>query len=238
MADSEDQITLKKRARRRLVGAVALLTFIVIALPMVFDKESKPLSRDISVQIPNPDSSEFQHKMVPTPPSVPSSLPGASTPVPTPVAPAASSATTPTPAPTAQVMPVPVPPQLKSGPDQHKAAPTQPKAVPEQTKPATDNAKSPAAPAATPAATVAEKSAPAKGGWMVKLGTYSDASNAKRFEAKLTSAKIRFHADPIDTEKGSGTRFWAGPYADRAAAEKARDKIRKSGFPDAVAAEK
>lgn len=73
---------------------------------------------------------------------------------------------------------------------------------------------------------------------MVKLGMYSDASNAKRFEARLTSAKIKFHADPVDTGKGSGTRFWAGPYADRAAAEKARDHIRKSGFPDAVAAEK
>jgi DedD protein len=239
MADSEDQITLKKRARRRLVGAVALLTFIVIALPMVFDKESKPLSRDISVQIPNPDSSEFQHKMVPTPPSVPLSLPSTSAPAPSTAAPAASPAPAPTPPPTAQAMPVPAPPPLKSAPAQSKSVPAQPKAAPEQPKPANppvaDNSRP--VPAAAPAQAVA-KSSPPKGGWMVKLGTYSDANNAKRFEAKLTSAKVKFHADPVDTDKGNGTRFWAGPYADRAAAEKARDKIRKSGFPDAVAAEK
>jgi DedD protein len=235
MADSEDQITLKKRARRRLVGAIALLTFIVIALPMVFDKESKPLSRDISVQIPNPDSSEFQHKLVPTPPSVPSSLPATSPPAVSGVAPTTTPAA-PTPAPPAQVVQVPV-----TAPAAPKATPPLPKSAPEQTKPAVDNAKLPAAPAASaapPAPGATAKSSPPKGGWMVKLGTYSDASNAKRFEAKLTSAKIKFHADPVDTEKGSGTRFWAGPYADRAAAENMRDKIRKAGFPDAVAAEK
>jgi DedD protein len=239
MADSEDQLTLKKRARRRLVGAVALLIFIVIALPMVFDKDSKPLSRDISVQIPNPDSSEFQHKMVPTPPSVPASLPGAS-------ATTAAAGTLPSPpavgptaTPSAPILQAPV-----TAPTVPKAVPAQPKAAPVQPKPvtptATDNTKSPPAPAAnaSPPAPVASSKPAPQGAWMVKLGTYSEAGNAKRFEAKLTSAKIKFHADPVDTDKGTVTRFWAGPYADRAAAEKARDKIRKSGFPDAVAAEK
>jgi len=124
-------------------------------------------------------------------------------------------------------------------------APAAPRPAPAQTKaasaPAADTAKSApasvagAAPAAPPASA---KSAPPQGAWMVKLGTFSDAGNAKRLEAKLTSAKIKFHADPVDTDKGTATRFWTGPYADRSAAEKARDKIRKSGFPEAVAAEK
>ena len=45
----------KKRARRRLVGAVALVLAAVIVLPMVLDSEPKPLADDISIQIPSRD---------------------------------------------------------------------------------------------------------------------------------------------------------------------------------------
>ena len=45
----------KKRARRRLVGAVALVIAAVIGLPMVFDSEPKPLPDDIAIQIPSKD---------------------------------------------------------------------------------------------------------------------------------------------------------------------------------------
>ncbi|QRX82559.1 SPOR domain-containing protein [Glaciimonas sp. PAMC28666] len=45
----------KKRARRRLVGAVALVLAVVIVLPMVLDSEPKPLVSDISIQIPPRD---------------------------------------------------------------------------------------------------------------------------------------------------------------------------------------
>lgn len=46
----------KKRARRRLVGAVALVLAAVIGLPMILDSEPKPLSDDISIQIPSKDT--------------------------------------------------------------------------------------------------------------------------------------------------------------------------------------
>ncbi len=45
----------KKRARRRLVGAVALVLAAVIGLPMVLDSEPKPLADDIAIQIPSQD---------------------------------------------------------------------------------------------------------------------------------------------------------------------------------------
>lgn len=45
----------KKRARRRLVGAVALVLAVIIGLPMVLDSEPKPLAEDISIQIPPKD---------------------------------------------------------------------------------------------------------------------------------------------------------------------------------------
>jgi len=45
----------KKRARRRLIGAVALALAVVIVLPMILDSEPKPLNDDIAIQIPSKD---------------------------------------------------------------------------------------------------------------------------------------------------------------------------------------
>ncbi len=45
----------KKRARRRLVGAIALALAVAIGLPMVLDSEPKPLANDIAIQIPAKD---------------------------------------------------------------------------------------------------------------------------------------------------------------------------------------
>ena len=45
----------KKRARRRLVGAIALALLVAIGLPMVLDSEPKPLASDIDIKIPSKD---------------------------------------------------------------------------------------------------------------------------------------------------------------------------------------
>ena len=45
----------KKRARRRLVGAVALVLAAIIGLPMILDAEQKPLNDDVVIQIPSKD---------------------------------------------------------------------------------------------------------------------------------------------------------------------------------------
>ncbi len=43
----------KKRARRRLVGAVALALGVAIGLPMILDAEEKPRGTDIDIRIPS-----------------------------------------------------------------------------------------------------------------------------------------------------------------------------------------
>jgi DedD protein len=45
----------KKRARRRLVGAIALALAAAVGLPMLLDSEPKPLAGDIAIQIPSKD---------------------------------------------------------------------------------------------------------------------------------------------------------------------------------------
>ncbi|MGB0126187.1 MAG: SPOR domain-containing protein [Rhodocyclaceae bacterium] len=56
IADRDAHLELKKRARRRLVGATALALLAAIILPMVMDQEPKPVSREIQVRIPSRDA--------------------------------------------------------------------------------------------------------------------------------------------------------------------------------------
>ncbi|MEK7361757.1 MAG: SPOR domain-containing protein [Pseudomonadota bacterium] len=68
MAESEEALQLKRRARRRLVGAIALVTFVVIILPLILDKEPGPAGPPLSVQIPNQESTGFNTRVVPPAP--------------------------------------------------------------------------------------------------------------------------------------------------------------------------
>lgn len=67
-ADAELQ--LKKRARRRLVGATALALLAVIVLPMVMDREPRPPAQDIQLRIPHPESTTLPPLHPPAAPPV------------------------------------------------------------------------------------------------------------------------------------------------------------------------
>lgn len=65
---SEQEIQFRKRARRRLVGAVALVLLMITVLPMVLDDQppSMPQS-DIAISIPSQDGDDFTSRIVPVP---------------------------------------------------------------------------------------------------------------------------------------------------------------------------
>jgi DedD protein len=48
---SEEELQLRKRARRRLVGAIALVVIAVIVLPLVLDHEPRQPLRDVQVEM-------------------------------------------------------------------------------------------------------------------------------------------------------------------------------------------
>ncbi len=87
----DEELQLRKRARRRLVGAAALVVLMVVFLPMVLDGQPRIRPQDVSVQIPP----------VPMEHTAPSILPGQ-------VVPAA-------PPPSAAVVPSAPPPGLSAG---------------------------------------------------------------------------------------------------------------------------
>lgn len=63
---NEQELQLKKRARRRLVGAIALVILIVTVLPMLLhDRTSKPELQEIAITIPSQDGEDFDSKITP-----------------------------------------------------------------------------------------------------------------------------------------------------------------------------
>jgi DedD protein len=75
----------KQRARRRLVGAIALVVAAVVILPMVLDSHPKPVTDDISIDIPSrpvsrarvQDPQDTQAGVAPDNPAAPEGASGA-----------------------------------------------------------------------------------------------------------------------------------------------------------------
>ena len=63
-AASDEQIQMRRRARRRLVGAIALVTVIAVVLPWVLEHEPRPSEEPIAVQIPARDT-PFEPRLIP-----------------------------------------------------------------------------------------------------------------------------------------------------------------------------
>jgi len=64
MADNDSQVDLKKRARRRLVGSAALALAAAIVLPMVMDHEPRTPLQDVQIRIPSQEGSNFTSRVI------------------------------------------------------------------------------------------------------------------------------------------------------------------------------
>ena len=54
---------LRRRARRRLVGAVVLALAVAVIVPMLLESQPKPLGDDVSVKIPPVDDGKFVNQL-------------------------------------------------------------------------------------------------------------------------------------------------------------------------------
>ena len=54
---------LRRKARRRLVGAIVLALIAIVGLPMLLERETRPLGDDVSVQIPAVDRDKFVNRL-------------------------------------------------------------------------------------------------------------------------------------------------------------------------------
>ncbi|MGA0025557.1 MAG: SPOR domain-containing protein [Burkholderiales bacterium] len=202
---SDEELQLKKRARRRLVGAVVLVTAVAVVLPMILDSEPKPASQNINIQIPSPDAGVISAKPVPLKP---------------PETAAAKPAVEPSPEPKVEAKP-PARAEAQTTPKaEAKAKPVK------EAAPKTAAAKPVAKPAAKPAAKSAEPPKPAAAeSFVVQVMALSDAERAKAMQSKIAGSGLKAYTEVVQTASGSVTRVRVGPYASRDAAEKARQQL-------------
>ena len=119
MAESQDVDSLKRRGRRRLVGAIALVLLAVIVLPMVFDPEPRTSAPPVSVRIPGEDDSGFAPKVVP---KVPAPKPAPKEAVPAKPEPPKAEAPKPEPAKVEEAGPAPKPAPAEARPAESERA--------------------------------------------------------------------------------------------------------------------
>ena len=201
-------LQLKKRARRRLVGAIALALLAVIVLPMVMDSEPRPLSQDIQVRIPSQESTGLAAKVLPGKPSA-----------------------TPMPAPEPKTEVKVTPPEPAAAPVSVATPAAKPTEVSASSAKKSESADQPATKAAEVAASGSDQSAQ----WVVQLGAYKEAGNVKLLLSKLKGVGVPAYTEKYESAQGPRTRVRAGPFASQEAAEKARSRIRIIGVDGPVA---
>lgn len=226
---ADADLQLKKRARRRLVGAIALALLAVIVLPMVMDREPRPVGPDIQIRIPSQDAGSLAAKV----------MLGKSSPLPAPEPKAVAE-------PVPESKPDPKPEPKAAEPIAAPAAVAAAKPVEKPVTKAVDKPASAPKPAekAPPAAKPADKpavkvaampAADANGQWVVQLGAYKEAANVKLLLSKLKGVNVPAYTEKYDSPQGTRTRVRAGPFTTQEAAEKARAKIKIIGVDGPVA---
>ena len=244
MEDTDAQLHIKKRARRRLVGAVAFVSVVAVVLPMVMDHQPRQVVQDVEIRIPGQNEKPFAPKfsaapVEKSPPVIDESPPAkADEPPAAPVKPASV-------APSAKLVETNRDkPLAKTEVNQPAKSSEKPAAKPiekplKPEKPVAEKAVPKDSDAQRAAAILAGKSdvPPAKSGeYLVLIGAFSNEANVKNLKQKLAQQGIKTFSEPLDTPQGRKTRVRAGPFASQEAAEKALAKMKTIGVTGVVAA--
>jgi DedD protein len=196
------------RAKRRLIGAVVLLGVGVIAFPLLFETQPRPIPVDIPIVIPPRDGAP--------PLALPAPKPAASAPlVAAPAAPSAAPMPTPVAVKPAEA---PAPALVKAS---EPVAPPKPVVV--------------AAPAPTPKpAAPATPAPPTSGRFVVQIGAFAEAAAVRDVRSKAEKAGLATFTQTVDTSDGRRTRVRVGPFASREEAEKAAAQAKAAGLSGSV----
>lgn len=220
---------LKKRARRRLVGAVALVLFAAIVLPMVMDHQPRPTNPEIQVRIPSQEAPAFEGRL---PVQTAKSAAKAAANQEQKTSAAESTAVA--------AEKISTAPSAEAKPGESKSA----EAKPEPKSEAKPESKPEPKPEAKPAVKAEAKPAPVTlqavaGGegeqWVVQLGAYQELGRVKLLTGKLKELGLPVFTEKVDTPQGIRTRVRAGPFSTKDAALKAQERAKIIGVTGPVA---
>jgi DedD protein len=228
--------SLKIRARRRLIGAAALLLAAVIVVPMVLDPAPRPVADTVPIQIPS-EKTPFTPRL-PLPP-VPDPAQGQGGPVEAPAAGAAQAGKDADPAGDGQ-------PDTKAG-DSVAAKSADKTADKTIEKNAEKDADKAAAKATAKDSTKAAKDAEAQrakdllegrgptttravsGKFLVQAAALRNEGAAREMAARLKKAGLPSFTERVQVSDGPRWRVRVGPYGSREEAELARARLRELG---------
>jgi DedD protein len=203
----------RARARRRLIGAMVLLGLGVIAFPLLFETQPRPIAVDIPIVIPPREGAAPLALPAPKAAAVPAASAASAPIVPAVPAPAVAATPAATPAaPAASSAPTEVKPAAAPAPKPAVAAAPAP-------KPATE------APAAAPAPSTR---------FVVQIGAFAEAAAVRDVRAKAQKAGVSTFTQVVETSDGKRTRVRVGPFDSREAAEKAAAQVKAAGLPGSV----
>jgi DedD protein len=235
MEETDAQLQIKKRARRRLVGAIAFVSVVAVVLPMVMDHQPRQVVQDVEIRIPGQDEKPFAPKFAAAPVEKPVEVLAEK-----PLVSAPASEVKPSVTPTAKVVETvrektgekplekPVDKPLEKVTKAEKPV----EKIAEKVAPKDSDAKRAAAILAGQSDVAVAKS----GEYLVLIGAFSNEANVKNLKAKLSEQGIKTFSEPLDTPQGKKTRVRAGPFASREAADKALEKMQKIGVTGVVSA--
>jgi len=218
MRGNDETLELRRRARRRLIGAIAVVLALVLIPPWVMDLEPKPVVTNLTVEIP---------KQQPGGPKLPAAPASAPAPAKAPDAAAPAARTT-------ANQEIPRPPDVKPesglpGERPNAAAPA-PKAA-TMARAAPGDAVHKEAEAKRAEAILNAET------YVVPLGAFASRDNVKQLEARLSKAGVKYFTETVSTSGGEQTRVRAGPFPTKDAAEGARERLKTLGLsPGAVVA--
>jgi DedD protein len=223
-AATDEQILLRRRARRRLIGAIALVTVIAVVLPWVLESEPRPNDQDVSIQIPSPET-PFKSKVVPDKPAV-APAPDAKEPVHE-AKESGQEAKESAPEPASGTAP-PAVETLKSEQDK-VLAPVAPKTTSGKDKAARAKETKPAAPEPKKKGTEHKDTADSHQ-FVVQIAALADAEKAQSIQKELRSKGLKSYTEVVKAAAGEVTRVRVGPFATREGAEQERARLKSLGF--------
>ena len=238
---------LRRRARRRLVGAVVLALAVAVIVPMLLETDQKPLGEDVSVKIPPIDDGKFMNRLNQgaakdaAPAGDAAKAPATAAQAPAAAPERTSKYDTHLPdAPSAGALPAAAPTVAVPTPEAKPSAAPAAARAPESPQPGPAETAKPATAATSVHASVAKASsvAPAHDGFAVQLAAFADDKGANALAGRLKRAGYAAYTEPLKTSKGTLWRVRVGPYASRDAAVAARDKLKSEGQSGIVAAVK
>jgi len=235
---------LRRRARRRLIGAIVLALVAATVVPMLLESEPKPLGEEVSVKIPPIDDGKFVNRLTDSSKREPGKAGSAKVesgtdPAKADAAPsnetaprdAAKEVGAAAPAPPAPRKPLVEAEQRVLAPSAKSPAPTGASAANAPAK-----AGTPAPPTSeTSQASEATKSETPKEGFAVQLAAFADDKGANALANKLKRTGYPAYTESLTTSKSTLWRVRVGPYPSRDAAGAARTKLKDDGYNGIVA---